>query len=482
MKFNFDNSYKQLSKDLYSEVAPTKASQPQLVFFNEELARNLGLVLDIDETELAQILSGNKLPKGAASIAQAYSGHQFGQFTTLGDGRAVLLGEQISPDGKRYDLQFKGSGITPYSRRGDGKATLSSMLREYIFSEALHALNIPTSRSLAVVATGDAVYREQVQEGAVLTRVAASHIRVGTFQHARQFTSNEAQKALTTYTINRHFSHLNNSKTPALDLLKEVMERQIDLIVNWMRVGFIHGVMNTDNMLLSGESIDFGPCAFMNTYKPDTVFSSIDHRGRYAYDQQPSIALWNITRLAESLLPQIDDNTDQAVEMVKEVLAQFSSSYQNKYLNMMLSKIGITNPQAGDEKLVGRLLSWMLKYKADYTNTFVQLMYQDQKLNDCFKNEEVQNWIVDWKERLDVDKEPIDVIKGLMQKSNPVYIPRNINVENVLKNITEESNPEPLNELISKITQPYVTSGFDERFLASPNGMFDINYKTFCGT
>lgn len=483
MTFNFDNTYIHLSQKLYSKVAPTKVKAPQLVLYNAALAEQLGIDAGgRGETEIAEILSGNKLPTDAASIAQAYSGHQFGHFTTLGDGRAILLGEHLTPEGVRYDLQYKGSGVTPYSRRGDGRATLSSMLREYIFSEALHALRIPTTRSLAVVSTGEAVYREEVQAGGILTRVASSHIRVGTFQHARQFTSHKSQQQLTAYTINRHFPSLAKSEMPALDLLKAVMQRQISLIVNWMRVGFIHGVMNTDNMLLSGESIDFGPCAFMNTYKSNTVFSSIDHQGRYAFDKQASIALWNLTRLAESLLPQIDEIQTKAIEKVKEVLAQFEGDFIQQYQHMLLNKIGINSSTAGALKLMSRLTAWMTKHKADYTNTFVQLMYPELKLNSCFETEEVKNWINDWEMQLAFDPDLNVSGLDLMKENNPIYIPRTDTVENVLNLFVEEKQSEAFNDFMSIIKAPYASDNFIRTYMKVPNAEFDINYQTFCGT
>ena len=483
MKFNFDNTYIKLPEELFSTVAPTPVKQPILVFYNNELGEDLGIDRENNsETEIAELLSGNKLPAEAASLAQAYSGHQFGNFTTLGDGRAILLGEQITPQGKRYDVQLKGAGITPYSRSGDGRATLSSMLREYIFSEALHALHIPTSRSLAVVATGETVFREEAQQGGVLTRVASSHIRVGTFQHARQFTSEETQKALTSYTIERHYPHLKESQNPALDLVDEVINQQISLIVNWMRVGFIHGVMNTDNMLLSGESIDFGPCAFMNGFKSNTVFSSIDHRGRYAFDQQPSIALWNITRLAESLLPQIDTDSNRAIEKVKTLLSNFEGRFRKEYLAMLFHKIGISNPNSEDQQLLNRLMTWMESYKSDYTNTFVQLTYPEIKLCACFEEEEVQQWVNDWKARLRSVSTPWETQLKLMQANNPIYIPRNNTVEDVLNAITKEDNPEAINAFMSKIQHPYTTCDFDLTYMQSPEDNFDTEYKTYCGT
>ena len=483
MKFNFDNTYTHLSHTLFSKKDPTKVKAPQLVIFNSELAKELGISTDnSDEAEMAEIFSGNRAPEGAANIAQAYSGHQFGYFNTLGDGRAILLGEHVNPTGQRFDIQFKGSGLTPYSRGGDGRASLSSMLREYIFSEALYAMNIPTSRSLAIVATGEYVYREKKQDGGILTRVASSHIRVGTFQHARQNESFASQEQLTSYTLKRHFPHLEKSETPALDLLKAVMDAQIELIVNWMRVGFIHGVMNTDNMLLSGESIDFGPCAFMNAYKEDTVFSSIDHYGRYAFNQQASIALWNLTRLGESLLPQVDAVEIKAVEKVQELLAQFEASFKTKYEQMLLNKIGIASATVEDRQLLSRLMTWMRKYKADYTNTFVQLMYPQLDLNVCFHNAEVQEWIKDWKKHLESKVESSSSSLKLMQQNNPVYIPRTDMVEQVLTLMTEENSPQAFDAFISKIQNPYSCDNFDLNYMQAPDSLFDINYKTYCGT
>jgi len=331
MKFNFDNTYLALPGELFTVCPPTPVSQPQLVAFNDSLANELGLsTSNIQPDELADIFSGNVLPEGAASLAQAYSGHQFGHFSRLGDGRALLLGEQITPDGRRYDLQLKGSGPTPYSRRGDGLATLSAMLREYLISEAMHALGIPTTLSLAVVVTGEPVYREQVQPGAVLTRVAKSHIRVGTFEHISQFSSVETLKVFTEYVLKRHYPELLQTENPVLSFLQKVIEKQTDLIVSWMRVGFIHGVMNTDNMAVSGETIDYGPCAFMNAYKPETVFSSIDTGGRYAFGNQPEMALWNLTRLAESLLPLIDTDIKKAIAKAEDVLNSFQHLFEHK--------------------------------------------------------------------------------------------------------------------------------------------------------
>lgn len=483
MQFNFDNSYLSLPTELYSECKPTPVHEPQLVAFNQELATKLGISTSPTlPEELAELFSGNKLPEGAANFAQAYSGHQFGHFTRLGDGRAVMLGEQITPLGARFDLQFKGSGVTPYSRRGDGRATLSAMLREYIISEAMHALNIPTSRSLAVVATGEPVYREQVQLGAVLTRVAASHIRVGTFEHVARFSSPETLATFTNYVINRHFPELASTENPAISFLEKVMENQIDLIVNWMRVGFIHGVMNTDNMTISGETIDYGPCAFMNAYKPETVFSSIDAGGRYAFGNQPQMALWNLTRLAESLVTHIDVDTNIAIEKAEGVLNTFQPIFEQKYFEMLGRKIGIYKLEKDDKLLINNLLNWMYLNNADYTNTFVQLMYPELISDKIYEQESFQKWKNEWKIRLNNEEKGILSPLELMQQTNPVYIPRNHQVEQVLGDVTLTGQLKSFVAFISQLSTPYATSDFDKSRIQPPAQTDEQVYKTFCGT
>jgi uncharacterized protein YdiU (UPF0061 family) len=483
MKFNFDNTYTSLPTEMFSVCKPTPINKPQLVVFNQQLAEELGIDPKSDSSEeLAAIFSGNIFFENAANIAQAYSGHQFGHFTRLGDGRAVLLGEQLTPDGKRFDLQFKGSGTTPYSRNGDGRATLRAMLREYIISEAMHALNIPTSRSLAIVATGEAVYREQVQEGAVLTRVASSHIRVGTFEHLANFCSPQTLQNFTDYTINRHYPELIGSENSALSLLKSVIEKQTDLIVNWLRVGFIHGVMNTDNMTISGETIDYGPCAFMNTYKPETVYSSIDTNGRYAFGNQANIALWNLTRLAESLLTLIADNTEKAIEYAQEVLNTFQVAFEEKYFKMLASKIGIETVQDKDKILINSLLNWMYKINADYTNTFVELMYPGTIKNKIYSEEYFKKWKTDWKNRLiEVGINPELALKT-MQSANPVYIPRNNQVEMVLNSVSESGSTQAFEALMEKLSTSYSASELDINYMLPPLNSEEKNYKTYCGT
>ncbi|MBN2765913.1 MAG: YdiU family protein [Paludibacteraceae bacterium] len=483
MKFNFDITYLNLPGELFTVCSPVPVSQPQLVAFNDNLATELGLNAgNINTNELAEIFSGNKLPEDSASIAQAYSGHQFGYFNRLGDGRALLMGEQITPDGRRFDLQLKGSGPTPYSRRGDGRATLSAMLREYLISEAMHALGIPTTRSLAVVVTGEPVYREQVQPGAVLTRVAESHIRVGTFEHISQFSSVETLKVFTDYVIKRHYPELLQTENSALLLLIKVMEKQIDLIVNWMRVGFIHGVMNTDNMAVSGETIDYGPCAFMNAYKPETVFSSIDTSGRYAFGNQPEMALWNLTRLAESLLLLIDTDIKKAIAKAAEVLNSFQNLFEQKYHKMLAAKIGFEYTDESDILLVNNLLGWMYEHNADYTNTFVRLMYPAIIQDKIYLDKAFLKWENDWKLRLQQKGITEEAALKLMQETNPVYIPRNHKVEEVLAQVTETGKMSDFQKLNNLLSTPYATSDFDAAFMQAPAVADELVYKTYCGT
>jgi uncharacterized protein YdiU (UPF0061 family) len=372
--WHFDNTYSKLSKTFREEIKPTPVHDPNLVILNKQLAKDLNLDFSkIDNKNLAKLFSGNILPNGTNTIAQAYAGHQFGHFTMLGDGRAVLLGEHLV-NKKRFDIQFKGSGRTSFSRTGDGRAALGPMLREYIISEAIHALGIPTTRSLAVVSTGEKVIRENLLPGAILTRVASSHIRVGTFQYVAAKQNIDDLHTLVDYTINRHYPEIKFSKNKALDLLNLVMEKQCKLVVNWMRVGFIHGVMNTDNMAISGETIDYGPCAFMDFYNPKTVFSSIDKLGRYSFSNQPPITKWNLARLAECLIPLIHQNEEAAIKIATETIDNFQNIYENKWLNMMRDKLGLFGKDKNDLKLINDLLHWMELNKVDYTNTFCHLM------------------------------------------------------------------------------------------------------------
>ena len=477
--WHFDNTYSKLSNTFKEEVKPTPVHNPELVVLNDQLAKDLNLDFSkIEKKDLSQIFSGNTLPKGSTTIAQAYAGHQFGHFTMLGDGRAVLLGEHLVNNTNRYDVQFKGSGRTSFSRSGDGRAVLGPMLREYIISEAIHALKIPTTRSLAVVKTGEKVVRENLLPGAILTRVASSHIRVGTFQYIAAKQNIDDLNTLVDYTINRHYPEIQSSKNKALDLLNLVMERQCKLVVNWMRVGFIHGVMNTDNMTISGETIDYGPCAFMDHYNPKTVFSSIDQLGRYSFSNQPPITKWNLSRFAECLIPLIDKNEDKAIQLATEIIDNFQNIYEEKWLNMMRDKLGLFGKSKDDKKLIDDLLTWMEKNKADYTNTFCYLMNVKIVNNSLYDDKEFINWSKNWKNRISINGNSKEKSLELMKETNPIIIPRNHKVEEALKSANED-NLEVMNKLLSKFDNPYgEQKGIEDYQLPS----LDDNYQTFCGT
>ena len=477
--WHFDNTYSKLSNTFKEEVKPTPVHNPELVVLNDQLAKDLNLDFSkIEKKDLSQIFSGNTLPKGSATIAQAYAGHQFGHFTMLGDGRAVLLGEHLVNNTTRFDIQFKGSGRTSFSRSGDGRAVLGPMLREYIISEAIHALKIPTTRSLAVVKTGEKIVRENLLPGAILTRVASSHIRVGTFQYIAAKQNIDDLNTLVDYTINRHYPEIQSSKNKALDLLNLVMERQCKLVVNWMRVGFIHGVMNTDNMAISGETIDYGPCAFMDHYNPKTVFSSIDQLGRYSFSNQPPITKWNLSRFAECLIPLIDKSEDKAIQLATEIIDNFQNIYEEKWLNMMRDKLGLFGKSKDDKKLIDDLLTWMEKNKADYTNTFCYLMNVKIGNNSLYDDKEFINWSKNWKNRISINDNSKEKSLELMKETNPIIIPRNHKVEEALK-AANEDNLEVMNKLLSKFDNPYgEQKGIEDYQLPS----LDDNYQTFCGT
>ena len=477
--WHFDNSYSKLSKTFKEDIKPTPVHEPELVILNEELAKNLNLNFSgIDKKKLAEIFSGNSLPDGTNSIAQAYAGHQFGHFTMLGDGRAVLLGEHLINKKQRIDIQFKGSGRTSFSRGGDGRAALGPMLREYIISEAINALNIPTTRSLAVVKTGEKVVRENLLNGAILTRVASSHIRVGTFQYIAATQNVEDLNTLVDYTIDRHYPEIKSSKNKALDLLSLVMERQCQLVVNWMRVGFIHGVMNTDNMAISGETIDYGPCAFMDQYDPKTVFSSIDKFGRYAFSNQPPITKWNLTRFAECLIPLIDKDEDTAIKIATELIDNFQNIYEEKWLNMMRDKLGLFGDDKNDQTLINKLLDWMKSNNADYTNTFCHLMGVELD-DEIYKNDDFKNWYNEWQKRLKLNNSS-DKHLELMKKNNPVVIPRNHKVEEALTD-ADKGNLKTMNKFLKVISNPYSVQENIIEF-QKPAPVSDEKYQTFCGT
>ena len=477
--WHFDNTYSKLSDTFKEKVKPTPVLSPELVVLNDRLAKDLTLDFSkVEKKDLSQIFSGNTLPEGSLTLAQAYAGHQFGHFTMLGDGRAVLLGEHLVNNTNRFDVQFKGSGRTSFSRSGDGRAVLGPMLREYIISEAIHALKIPTTRSLAVVKTGEKIVRENLLPGAILTRVASSHIRVGTFQYIAAKQNINDLNTLVDYTINRHYPEIKSSKNKALDLLNLVMERQCKLVVNWMRVGFIHGVMNTDNMAISGETIDYGPCAFMDNYNPKTVFSSIDKFGRYSFSNQPPITKWNLSRFAECLIPLIDNNEDKAIQLATEAIDNFQNIYEEKWLNMMRDKLGLFGKTKDDKKLIDDLLTWMEKNKADYTNTFCYLMNISIGNSSLYDDKEFINWSNNWKNRIFINNISKDKSIELMKKTNPIIIPRNHKVEEALK-AANENDLEVMNRLLSNLDNPYSEQKDIEDYQLPS---LDDSYQTFCGT
>ena len=477
--WHFDNTYLKLSKTFREEIKPTPVHDPNLVILNEALAKDLNLDFSkIDNKDLAKLFSGNVLPNDTNTIAQAYAGHQFGHFTMLGDGRAVLLGEHLVNNTKRFDIQFKGSGRTSFSRSGDGRAVLGPMLREYIISEAIHALNIPTTRSLAVVSTGEKVVRENLLPGAILTRVASSHIRVGTFQYIAAKQNLDDLTTLVDYTIERHYPEIQSSKNKALDLLNLVMEKQCQLVINWMRVGFIHGVMNTDNMTLSGETIDYGPCAFMDHYDPKTVFSSIDKFGRYSFSNQPPITKWNLARLAECLIPLIDKDEDQAIKIASEIIDNFQNIYETKWLNMMRDKLGLFGEDKDDLELINNLLNWMQSNQADYTNTFCYLMNISSIQDQIYKDKDFIDWSKNWEKRILINGGSKENSLELMKKNNPMVIPRNHKVEEALE-AANNNDLKPMYELLSTLKKPYTKQINIEKFQTPSNNQ---NYQTFCGT
>ena len=479
--WRFDNTYSKLPEHFISNTSPIPVKSPELIILNDDLAKELGLNFSlIDKKDLSKLFSGNLLPKGSKAISQAYAGHQFGHFTMLGDGRAVLMGEHISKNNERFDIQFKGSGKTPFSRNGDGRAALGPMLREYIVSEAMHALNISTTRSLAVVKTGEEVMRENTLQGAILTRVASSHLRVGTFQFIAARKNENELKTLINYTINRHYPNIKRSKNQALELLKVMIEQQTNLVINWMRVGFIHGVMNTDNMAISGETIDYGPCAFMDTYDPQTVFSSIDQFGRYSYSNQPSITKWNLARFAECLIPLIDPNKDKAIEIATETINNFDKNYEIKWINMMRDKLGLFGQDPKDLVLILDLLTWMHKNKADYTNTFCILMNENVQKNKIYNDENFIIWKKRWEERLKLNNNNPEKFLKLMRSVNPLIIPRNHKVEEALE-AANNNDLSILKNLIKILKKPYDKQQENIDY-QSPAPIGNKKYQTFCGT
>ena len=470
--WNFDNSYLQLPEIMATKYSPVPVKEPKVIIFNQTLAKTLGLdVSSLNDEEKATLFSGNAIPDNTQTFAQSYAGHQFGHFTMLGDGRAIVLGEHISPEQKRFDIQFKGSGKTPFSRSGDGRAALGPMLREYIISEAMFYLGIPTTRSLTVVATGEDVMRETPLPGAILTRVASSHIRVGTFEFVAAQKDINTLQALIKYSIRRHYPELAEATNPALTLFRAVRNRQIDLIVNYMRVGFIHGVLNTDNVAISGESIDYGPCAFMESYDPKTKFSSIDHAGRYAYGNQPLIAKWNLARFAETLIPLIDIDINKAVEILEAEVNQCSEIYKKKSLEMMRKKLGIEGSIEEDNSLITKLLQWMHEKQADYTNTFKDLT-NGTLSSSVYQDLNFQHWNEQYQKR--------NPNVEIMKQHNPQVIPRNHKVEEALLE-ANKNNLQPLHSLLAVLQHPYEASN-DLKHYQDPAPSSNEPYQTFCGT
>jgi uncharacterized protein YdiU (UPF0061 family) len=488
--FPFQNTYAALPDGFFARVAPTPVAAPRLIKLNRPLALRLGLDPDLLESpEGAEILAGKRLPDGAEPIAMAYAGHQFGHFVPqLGDGRAILLGEVIDIDGIRRDIQLKGSGPTPFSRRGDGRAALGPVLREYIVSEAMAAMGIPTTRSLAAVITGESVMRETALPGAVLTRVASSHIRVGTFQYFAARGDTDGVKRLADHVIARHYPGAPDAGRRYHALLEGVIARQAELVARWLHIGFIHGVMNTDNTSISGETIDYGPCAFMDHYDPAAVFSSIDEQGRYAYANQPRIALWNLTRLAECLLPLFSDDKDKAIEQAQSILAEFPAKFTAAYQSGLRRKIGLFTARDGDEALVQDLLDAMAKNQADFTLTFRRLSAaaedatRDSEVRALFADPSAYDeWAARWRQRTAEEPQAPAERAGLMRAVNPAFIPRNHRIEAVIQAAVARDDYAPFEELLIVLAKPYEEQPAFADY-ANPPEPHQRVLQTFCGT
>lgn len=479
--WRFENTYARLPDVLFAPAIPMTVRAPRVSILNHRLADELGLTLGVMSLEAAGALfAGQDLPVGCRPIAQAYAGHQFGGFTMLGDGRAILLGEHRTPSGRLVDIQLKGAGRTRFSRGGDGRAALGPMLREYIISEAMAALGIPTTRSLAVVTTGEPVYRATALPGAILTRVAGSHIRVGTFEYLLARGNLANLQVLADYAIDRHYPELADAPRKYLEFVRAVANRQAALIARWQLVGFIHGVMNTDNMAISGETIDYGPCAFMNTYRPDTVFSSIDHSGRYAYGNQPAIAQWNLARFAETLLPLLDSDEVQAVAVASQVLGEFPATFERYWLAGMRQKLGLQAAETDDAELVRSLLDWLQKSQADFTNTFRELSSPEPPAGDRFREPEFLAWYARWQLRLRREGQSDTSAFALMRTVNPAVIPRNHRVEEALSAAEKQNDLSVLHRLLAALNSPYDVRPDLAEYQNPPKD--DGNYRTFCGT
>ncbi|MCG7870611.1 MAG: YdiU family protein [Candidatus Thiodiazotropha weberae] len=479
------NSYTELGGAFYQSIPPEPVREPKLFLWNSPLAETLQLerILESDGSSLAQVFSGNRLLPGANPIALAYAGHQFGHFVAqLGDGRAHLLGELTDCCGELKEIQLKGSGPTPYSRSGDGRYALGPAIREFIMGEALHAMGIPTTRSLAVITTGETVYRETPNQGAVLTRIAASHLRVGSFEYFAAKKNHQALKQLSDFAIGRHYPELQSEGEARFALLLEqVIRRQVDLVVEWLRVGFIHGVMNTDNTTISGETIDYGPCAMMGVYSPDTVFSSIDRAGRYAFGNQAAITQWNMARFAETLLPLIHPEEKRAVEIASHKLEEFGDLFNHRYLRMMARKIGITQAAPSDAKLISELLQRLQQKRLDYTESFDRLTRSltspalAQQLS-----RDLGDWYQQWQARLSADGE-LEQAQPIMRQMNPLVIPRNQQMEQVIQISTQQGDASAAEQFLEVLRSPYsLTDNTALYQQTTPDA--DLGYRTFCGT
>lgn len=488
----FDNSYLRLPDRFYTRQAPEPVKAPRMIRINEDLARQLGISLEwLNSPEALQVLAGNQLAPGSEPIATVYAAHQFGGWNPrLGDGRAVLLGEVVDPRGRRFDIQLKGSGRTPYSRGGDGRSPLGPVLREYIVSEAMAALGVPTSRSLAAVTTGEKVRRERSLPGAILTRVSASHIRIGTFQYFAARDDHEAVHTLADHVIKRHYPAAAKAERPYVALLHAVIARQANLVAEWQQLGFIHGVMNTDNMLVSGDTVDYGPCAFMDAYHPDKVFSSIDERGRYAYSNQPGIAQWNLAWLARALLPLLDEDEDAAVLVGQQAIDAYEKQYLDAYDELMRRKLGLTRTNEKSRALVTELLQAMHEASADYTLTFRRLAElagptpapDQSSIADIFElPESLQPWLKKWRAQLGREKAPVAERQQQMLALNPVFIPRNHLVEEVIQAATDKDDFEPFHRLIERLAAPCSYDEGDARYAMPPRAE-QVVARTFCGT
>lgn len=483
-----ESTFALLPGRFFAAVQPTPVRAPELFAWNEALAEHLGIARDLPKSPLGlDILAGNRVPDGALPIAVAYAGHQFGHFVPqLGDGRAIVLGEAVARDGRRYDVVLKGAGRTPFSRGGDGRAALGPVLREYVVSEAMAALGVPTTRALAAVTTGEPVFRQAPLPGAVLTRVAASHLRIGTFQYYGARRDHEGLSVLVQYALDRHYPEAPTPEGPALALFDAALEAQIRLVARWLAVGFVHGVMNTDNMTLSGETLDYGPCAFLDTYHPDRSFSSIDQHGRYAYSNQPTILRWNMARLAEALLPVIDGGSDRAVELLNERLTAFPARFEAAHGEELRRKLGLGTARDGDDALASSLLSLMASERVDFTLCFRRLCGVAETgdgapVAELFgANKAASTWLSEWRARCDLEATSPAERAAAMRRVNPAFIPRNHRIEEMITRATA-GDREPFDRLLRVLGRPYDDQPADAE-LAEPPGAEQWVYQTFCGT